>query len=142
MLEEIGLIFQEINQDNLHEGCFGKNVISLSLAHPELGLRTVSRESEQRVFNLTVGGFGLTGVITEATIKVVPVTTDILQASLRRFNSIAEGYEMMMLEKDKTDYFHSWVDLTSLSPRGERGFFFRGIYYNPRKKYFSRASSI
>ena len=115
-------------QNHYREGCFGKNVISLSLAHPELGLRTVSRESEQRVFNLTVGGFGLTGVITEATIKVVPVTTDILQASLRRFNSIAEGYEMMMLEKDKTDYFHSWVDLTSLSPRGERGFFFRGIF--------------
>jgi FAD/FMN-containing dehydrogenase len=115
-------------QNHYREGCFGKNVISLSLAHPDLGLRTVSRENEQRLFNLTVGGFGLTGVITEATIKVVPITTDILEVSVRRFNSIAEGYQMMMLDKDETDYFHSWVDLTSLSSRGERGFVFRGIF--------------
>ena len=28
MLEEIGLAFIEINQDSLHEGCFGKNFSS------------------------------------------------------------------------------------------------------------------
>ena len=31
MLEEIGLAFVEINQDCLHEGCFGKNFLSLTL---------------------------------------------------------------------------------------------------------------
>ena len=31
MLEEIGLVFKEINQDNLHEGCFGKNFSSSTL---------------------------------------------------------------------------------------------------------------
>ena len=31
MLEEIGLVFIEINQDCLHEGCFGKNFSSPTL---------------------------------------------------------------------------------------------------------------
>ena len=31
MLEEIGLAFIEINQDHLHEGCFGKNFSSPTL---------------------------------------------------------------------------------------------------------------
>ena len=31
MLEEIGLAFIEINQDYLHEGCFGKNFSSPTL---------------------------------------------------------------------------------------------------------------
>ena len=31
MLEEIGLAFIEINQDNLHEGCFGRNFSSPTL---------------------------------------------------------------------------------------------------------------
>ena len=31
MLEEIGLAFIEINQDDLHEGCFGKNFSSPTL---------------------------------------------------------------------------------------------------------------
>ena len=31
MLEEIGLAFVEINQDRLHEGCFGKNFSSPTL---------------------------------------------------------------------------------------------------------------
>ena len=31
MLEEIGLAFIEINQDSLHEGCFGKNFSSPTL---------------------------------------------------------------------------------------------------------------
>ena len=31
MLGEIGLAFTEINQDNLHEGCFGRNFSSPTL---------------------------------------------------------------------------------------------------------------
>ena len=31
MLKEIGLAFMEINQDRLHEGCFGKNFSSPTL---------------------------------------------------------------------------------------------------------------
>jgi len=31
MLEELGLAFVEINQDDLHEGCFGKNLSSPTL---------------------------------------------------------------------------------------------------------------
>ena len=31
MLEEIGLAFKEINQGNLHDGCFGKNFSSPTL---------------------------------------------------------------------------------------------------------------
>ena len=31
MLEEIGLVFKEINQDNLHEACFGTNFSSPTL---------------------------------------------------------------------------------------------------------------
>ena len=31
MLEEIGLVFKEINQDDLHEGCFGKTFSSPTL---------------------------------------------------------------------------------------------------------------
>ena len=31
MLEELGLVFVEINQDDLHEGCFGKNLSSPTL---------------------------------------------------------------------------------------------------------------
>ena len=31
MLEETGLIFKEINQDNLHEACLGKNFSSPTL---------------------------------------------------------------------------------------------------------------
>ena len=31
MLEAIGLVFKEINQDNLHQGCSGKNFSSPTL---------------------------------------------------------------------------------------------------------------
>jgi len=31
MLEEIGLAFAEINQDDMHEGCWGKNLSSPTL---------------------------------------------------------------------------------------------------------------
>ena len=110
-------------QNHYREGCFGRNVTSLSLAHPNQGVKTISRDNEEKLFNLTVGGFGLTGVITEATLKVVPITTDVLDVSIQKFDSIAEGYQLMMIDKDETDYFHSWVDLTSLPSRGERGFF-------------------
>ena len=51
MLEEIGLIFSEINQDNLHEGCFGKNFSSPTLV-VDNDFALVARQTHQKVLVL------------------------------------------------------------------------------------------
>ena len=88
-------------QNHYCEGCFGENVLSLSIMHPEFGLKTVSPTTNRNLFDLTIGGFGLSGVITEATLRVVPLQTDMLQVSLQKFHSLAQSYELMMNEKEK-----------------------------------------
>ena len=127
-------------QNHYCEGCFGENVLSLSIMHPEFGLKTASPTTNRNLFDLTIGGFGLSGVITEVTLRVVPLQTDMLQVSLQQFHSLAQSYELMMNEKEKYDYFHGWADLTNLSRHGERGFLLCAQFMKGEK--FSEAKEI
>lgn len=120
-------------QHHYREGCFGRNLVSFLLGHPEHGLKKVSPEIDQRLFDLTVGGFGLTGLILEATFRIIPLKTDVLHVSVREFGTILECYKKLLADKDKADFFHSWVDLTNLSNKGERGFLLRGIFDHKSK---------
>lgn len=115
-------------QNHYREGCFVENIIDLTIYHPDFGQGIISRTSDKELFDLTVGGFGLTGIIIQVTVRVVPVHTDLLNVSLRRFNSLEQGYEMLMLDKEDYDYFHGWVDLANLNPNVEKGFYLRAKF--------------
>ena len=56
-----------------HAGSFGTNLESFTLCAPALGAVEVSRESRPELFSATLGGMGLTGVITRARLRVVPM---------------------------------------------------------------------
>ena len=71
-----------------HRLLFLENIVDLTVYHPSFGQREISRTKNRELFDLTVGGFGLTGLIIKATIRVVPVNTDILNVSHRRFSSL------------------------------------------------------
>ena len=115
-------------QNHFKEGCFGRGVIGLRLFHPKYGEFTASPTTSSDVFSLTVGGFGLTGIILEVTLAVVPINSNILECRLRKFDNLYMGYQLMAREVDDYDYFHSWVDLSNLKTEGERGFYYASKY--------------
>ena len=115
-------------QNHYREGSFRKNIIDLKTCHPKYGQLTISPHDSTKVFDLTVGGFGLTGVIIQATLRVIPIHTNLLECHVRRFDTLFDGYQMLVSDSNGYDYFHSWVNLSDLSKEGEKGFYYAAKY--------------
>lgn len=115
-------------QNHYREGSFRKNIIDLKIFHPKYGQIIISPHDSTKVFDLTVGGFGLTGVIIQATLRVIPIHTNLLECHVRRFDTLFDGYQMLVSDANGYDYFHSWANLSDLSKEGEKGFYYAAKY--------------
>jgi len=115
-------------QNHFREGCFCESLVQFILIHPNFGRVSVDRESDPELFDLTVGGFGLTGLIISATLKIKAIKSSFLDVSLVKFSSIQDAYGKLVSRNNAGRYFHSWVDLTTLSPSPGKGFFYRADF--------------
>jgi len=103
---------------------FRSCVLALTLFHPSFGEIECSPEVDAELFELTVGGCGLTGFVTSVTLQLVPVAGSSL---VRRRSPVADLSTTLedLLKYDRDhDFAYSWNDL---SARGNS--FGRGIVY-------------
>lgn len=108
-----GAIAADIHGKNHpHSGSFGTNLVNFTLCTPARGSVEVSRDTEPELFAATVGGMGLTGVITRAKLRVIPMKSSFSTADVDRVDSLDEALELM---SEPTEHSHSiaWLDLLS-----------------------------
>jgi decaprenylphospho-beta-D-ribofuranose 2-oxidase len=122
-----GCIAANVHGKNPHrEGTFGQSVVSLTLHHPQRGTVRIDRESGAELFQLTCGGYGLTGIILAATLRLEPLPGPV--ASVRRIpiDGLAEGLERVRGFTEESAFAYTWHEGTP-SPRVfGRGFVFQG----------------
>jgi decaprenylphospho-beta-D-ribofuranose 2-oxidase len=121
-----GAIAADIHGKNHHvDGAFCRHVARCTLVTPS-GTFMVGPEDEAELFWATAGGMGLTGVITSATIRLIPVETSWMTVETRRFADL----ESVMAEMESTDtlfrYSVAWVDTLIGGPRMGRSVLTRG----------------
>ena len=109
------------------EGCFGDWVESLTLIHPRHGRLTLSADSDPELFELTIGGFGLTGFILSARLRLARLSFE--GAPIRGgmiepvpVDDLAHGVRVMTARRDEADFLYSWHDMAA----GGRG---RGLVF-------------
>lgn len=104
-----------------HDGSFGGHVVSLELILADGAHVTCSSSKQPELFWATVGGMGLTGIIGEVTIKLLPVTS----AYMKVQNLAAENFEQLfqlLSDTDKDDrYSVAWIDCLATGENLGRG---------------------
>jgi decaprenylphospho-beta-D-ribofuranose 2-oxidase len=95
------------------QGTFGANVVSADLVTPDGGRQVVSPTSDPDLFWATVGGMGLTGVVTRATLRTIPVETGWMRVDTERYDDL--GSLMAVMRESDASYTYSvaWVDTVS-----------------------------
>ncbi len=122
-----GCIAGNVHGKNQYKaGCFVDLVKEITLFHPDKGVMTIDAASDPELFNLTCGGFGLTGIIVAAKIRVEPLGGALVQVVNRPVDSLNEAVGLMTVEQDLHDFMYSWHDLARFDDAMGRGFVVTG----------------
>lgn len=106
-----GCIAADVHGKNpFRDGTFADWVRQLTVFHPQKGYLTCSAEQDDAVFRLTCGGFGLTGIITRATLQLVPLPGDALEIETHALPGLAAARERLAASDADTAY--TWHDAT------------------------------
>jgi decaprenylphospho-beta-D-ribofuranose 2-oxidase len=106
------------------ERTFRRSVEDLTLLHPRLGTLRCSRERESELFELTCGGYGLTGIILAATLRLEPLPGWTAVVERVPIASIAEGLACVRERTEGASFAYTWHEGTAAS-----GAFGRGVAY-------------
>jgi FAD/FMN-containing dehydrogenase len=121
-----GAIANDIHGKNHHAaGTFGNHVTQFELVRSDGSQRLCSRDTNPDWFSATIGGLGLTGVITWAQLRLRPVVSRLIDYEGIQFHGIDE-FLALAEQYRQTDYTVSWIDCTSTGKNFARGIFMLG----------------
>ena len=92
-------------------GNFKAWVEEFTLFHPLHGEMTCSPHQNHALFELTVGGMGLTGIIISVTLKIKELPGPGLEIKAVKATGFTEAVKIMHENANSFDYIYSWNDL-------------------------------
>lgn len=120
-----GAIANDVHGKNHHRaGCFGNHTPRFELLRSD-GSRQVVGEGDPR-HAATIGGLGLTGIITWAELQLVPIRSAMLDVELVRFRGLDEFLELSRDSEEFWEHTVAWIDCAASGRDLGRGIFIRG----------------
>jgi len=121
-----GALANDVHGKNHHRaGSFGQHVRAFELARSDGTRRVCSRSSNADFFAATIGGMGLTGLVTWVEIALKRTTTpDVVEETIR-FGSIAEFLKLSAQSDQDFEYCVAWIDSSARGAQRGRGLFMR-----------------
>jgi len=117
-----GCVAADVHGKNPHrDGSFARWVRGLTVYHPVHGMQECTPQQNAGLFQLSCGGFGLTGLITQVTLQLTKLPSNSLDISRQRVSGLSEAASA--LADSDTDIAYSWHDA---SPGASFG---RGVLY-------------
>ncbi len=108
------------------EGTFARSVEAVTLFHPRHGTLRVNRAVPEGLLDLTCGGYGLTGIILAATLRLEPLPGPVAWIERVPIASLADGLARVRAATEGTAFAYTWHDGTPVRRRFGRGFAFVG----------------
>jgi FAD/FMN-containing dehydrogenase len=121
-----GAIANDIHGKNHHvAGTFGCHVPAFELVRSDGSRRICSAKENPELYAATIGGLGLTGVITWAQLRLKPIVSRGIDYEGIQFHGIDEFLDLTS-KAQHLEYTVSWVDVTSTGKNFCRGIFMQG----------------
>tara|TARA_B100000965_G_scaffold249404_1_gene209496 strand:- start:3739 stop:5040 length:1302 start_codon:yes stop_codon:yes gene_type:complete len=103
-----GVIASDVHGKNHHiNGCFSEYVLDIDLMLPNGAIVNLKKDDE--LFKATCGGMGLTGVIVNATIKLIKIKSTNINQTTIKTNDLAETFDVFEKYSHKR-YSVAWFD--------------------------------
>ncbi|HZY61952.1 MAG TPA: FAD-binding oxidoreductase [Edaphobacter sp.] len=127
-----GAIANDIHGKNHHiAGTFGCHVTQFELVRSDGTRKLCSRTENPDFFAATIGGLGLTGVISWAQLWLKPIVSRLIDYEGIQFHGIDEFLDLTRQSQD-IEYTVSWIDCASTGKNFARGVFMQGDHSTKR----------
>ncbi len=124
-----GAVANDIHGKNHHRaGTIGCHVRRFSLWRSDGITRECSPDENSDLFNATIGGLGLTGLILWAEIQLVRVPSAWLDVELVPFHGLREFMALADSSAEVWEHTVAWFDAVARGRNVARGIFIRGNY--------------
>ncbi|SDT94131.1 FAD-binding oxidoreductase [Halopseudomonas salegens] len=115
-----GAVANDVHGKNHHRrGTFGCHVQGFELLRSDGSLQWITPGSE--LFAATVGGLGLTGIITRIAVQLMPVNSSQVMQTRQRFAGIDDFFALSDELDAQHEYSVAWVDCCARGTRLGRG---------------------
>ena len=130
-----GAIANDIHGKNHHAaGTFGCHVLRFELVRSTGERLVCSPEENPELYRATIGGLGLTGLMTWVEIQLKPVQSPHIDSEVIKFTSLDEFYRISAESDETFEYTVAWVDCLAEWPDNGRGLFIRGNHHEGTDK--------
>ena len=128
-----GAIANDVHGKNHHRaGTFGCHVTRFELLRSNGSRLICSPQENAEWFAATVGGLGLTGLITWAEIRLKPIANPLIAAETIRFAGLDEFFELSAASEADYEYTVAWLDCLASGRHFGRGLFMQGNHAAPQ----------
>lgn len=137
-----GAIAADVHGKNHHKnGCFSDHIISLKLGLPNGEIRICSKTENYELFKATCGGMGLTGVIFEATLQLIPIESSWIDQQTIQTKNLKGTFDAFEKYRDTT-YNVAWIDTLTKNAEMGKGLLFVGEHAKDNNFTFSFRQKI
>ena len=122
-----GAIANDIHGKNHHgAGPFGCHVLAFELLRSDNSRTLCTPDSNEGLFNATIGGLGLTGLITWAEIKLKKISNACIEMESIKVRDLDEFLDVSANSDKDFEYTVSWLDSLAKGRNSGKGVFLRG----------------
>ncbi len=121
-----GAIANDVHGKNhRRNGTFGRWVREIELLRTDGTVHVIDADDANGLFAATVGGLGLTGIITRVVLQLQPVCSAYVDQVLISFGGLADFFTLSERHAADSEYAVAWVDCLASGGRLGRGIFTR-----------------
>jgi FAD/FMN-containing dehydrogenase len=129
-----GAVANDVHGKNHHRaGSFGCHVRAFELVRSSGERLLCTPEQNAELFRATIGGLGLTGLITWVEFALRPIGTPWMVVESIRYGSLREFFELTQESDADFEYTVAWVDVSAGGSQLGRGIFLRGNHAEPEQ---------
>jgi FAD/FMN-containing dehydrogenase len=122
-----GAIANDVHGKNHHRrGTFGCHVVSFTLLRSDGRSYKCSASENTRLFEATIGGMGLTGIILSASIRLMRVPSLDVMEQVTRFRDLEEYFDLAEAADAANEYAVAWIDQLAGGRGSGRGLLLTG----------------
>ncbi|WP_279483476.1 FAD-binding oxidoreductase [Aureimonas sp. SK2] len=106
-----GALANDVHGKNHHRrGTFGQWVEAFTLVRSDIGAVTCSRAQNADLFAATIGGMGLTGIVTRVRLRLMAVPSLTIRETTHRLSCLDDYFARAAEADDRHEYAVAWID--------------------------------